>query len=132
MFGPRKTLSFISLATIVALSLGTTFASAESDFARGEKVSRKCTACHNFEVKKNKLGPHLVDLLGRKAGSIEGYKFSKALRESGLVWDEFTLDGYLANPRKFVKGGKMIFTGLRKEQDRTAIISYIRSHTAQP
>ena len=95
------------------------------DAAKGEKVFKKCKACHVVEEGKNKTGPSLYGVVGRAAGSIEGYKYSKAMAGSGLVWDAETLDAYLTNPKKYLKGTKMAFAGLKKEKDRANVIAYL-------
>lgn len=95
------------------------------DAAKGEKVFKKCKACHVVEEGKNKTGPSLYGVVGRAAGSIEGYKYSKAMAGSGLVWDAETLDAYLTNPKKYLKGTKMAFAGLKKEKDRADVIAYL-------
>jgi len=97
------------------------------DAAAGEKVFRKCKACHYVDKEKNKTGPHLVNIVGRKAGAVEGYKYSKAMAGSGLVWDEVTLAAYLAAPRKYLKGTKMAFAGLKKDSDIANVIAYLKS-----
>ena len=98
-----------------------------NDAAAGEKVFKKCKACHYVDRKKNKSGPHLVDIVGRSAGAVEGFKYSKAMAESGLVWDEATLAGFLAKPKKYLKGTKMSFVGLKKESDIANVIAYLKS-----
>ena len=97
------------------------------DVAKGEKVFKRCKACHYADKEKNKTGPYLVDVIGRKAGSIDGYKYSKAMRESQLVWDEATLTAYLKAPKKFLKGTKMAFAGLKKEADIKNVIAYLKT-----
>ena len=97
------------------------------DVAKGEKVFKKCKACHYVNKEKNKTGPHLVNIVGRAAGSLEGYKYSKAMKASGLVWDEETLASYLKAPKKFVKGTKMAFAGLRKDADIENVIAYLKA-----
>ena len=97
------------------------------DVAKGEKVFKRCKACHYADKEKNKTGPYLVDVIGRKAGSIDGYKYSKAMRESQLVWDEATLIAYLKAPKKFLKGTKMAFAGLKKEADIKNVIAYLKT-----
>ena len=99
---------------------------AEGDAAKGEKIYKKCKACHSLEVGKNKVGPHLHGVVGRAAGAVEGYKYSKALAESGLTWDEATLDQYLEKPKELVPKTKMAFPGLKKEADRQDVIAYIK------
>ena len=83
--------------------------------------------CHVVDSTKNKIGPTLRGVVGRTAGSVPGYKYSKANRESGLTWDEETLLKYLAGPRKFLRGTKMTFPGLKQERDRRDVIAYIKS-----
>ena len=98
------------------------------DIKAGEKVFKKCKACHVVGEEKNKTGPHLVNIIGRPAAAVESYtKYSTALKDSGLIWDEETLDGYLKKPRNFLKGTKMAFGGLKKEKDRQNVIAYLKS-----
>jgi len=97
------------------------------DAAAGEKVFRKCKACHYVDQEKNKTGPHLVNIIGRKAGAVEGYKYSKAMAGSDLVWDEATLAGFLAKPKSYLKGTKMAFAGLKKDGDIADVIAYLKS-----
>ncbi|WP_343560296.1 c-type cytochrome [Kiloniella sp. b19] len=109
--------------------------------ADGKKVFNKCKSCHSLEVGKNKVGPYLNGMIGRTAGSVDGFKYSKILVEAGaqgLVWDEQNLVQYLENPQKFLKayvtekGGKasgrskMSFR-LKKSDDAVAVIDYINS-----
>jgi cytochrome c len=102
---------------------------AEADLAKGEKIFKKCKTCHSLEEGKKKVGPSLFGLFGRTAGSVEGYKYSKAMKESGIVWDEETLDAYLTKPKDLVPKTKMAFPGLKKEQDRIDIIAYLKEAT---
>ena len=96
------------------------------DAAKGEKVFRRCKACHYLDKEKNKTGPHLVNIIGRDAGAVKGYKYSKAMAESGLTWDELTIAGFLTKPQKYLKGTKMAFVGLRKESDIADVIAYLK------
>lgn len=99
--------------------------------ADGEKVFKKCKACHQVgDGAKNRSGPVLNGILGRSAASVEGFKYSKALSakgEEGLVWDDDTLAAFLAAPRKYVKGTKMAFAGLKKDADIEAVAAYLAS-----
>ena len=97
------------------------------DIAKGKKVFRKCKACHYLEKERNKTGPHLVNIMGRAAGTVEGYKYSKAMARSGLVWDEITMAGFLKKPKKYLKGTRMAFVGLRKESDIADVIAYLKA-----
>jgi cytochrome c len=116
---------FMITAALGVLAAAPTMA---GDIKAGEKVFKKCKACHVVDKEKNKTGPHLVNIMGRTAGSLESYKkYSKALKESGIVWNEETLDGYLENPKKYIKGTKMAFGGLKKEKDRENVIAYLKS-----
>ena len=97
------------------------------DAANGEKVFRKCQACHQVGAEaKSKSGPILNGIIDRQAGINEDFKYSKvmiAAGEEGLVWSVENLDEYLANPRKFMKGTRMSFAGLRKDSDRADLIA---------
>lgn len=97
------------------------------DVAAGEKVFLKCKICHQIgENAKNSVGPVLNGVVGRKAGSVEGYNYTPANKNSGFTWDEATLKDYLKNPRAKVPGTKMIFPGLQDEQDIENVISYVK------
>ena len=116
----------------MALSLGllTTTALADGDAAKGEKVFKKCMACHSVADKTNKVGPHLVGVVGRAVAIIEGYIYSDSMKEyaaTGAVWDEATLSAYLENPRAIVAKTKMAFAGLKKEDDRADLIAFLKS-----
>ena len=116
---------FMITAALGVLAAAPTMA---GDIKAGEKVFKKCKACHVVDKEKNKTGPYLVNIMGRTAGSLESYKkYSKAMKESGIVWNEETLDGYLEKPKKYIKGTKMAFGGLKKEKDRKNVIAYLKS-----
>ena len=105
-------------------------AMASGDAAAGEKLFKRCKACHVVDAEKHKTGPHLVNVMGRTAGTVEGYKrYSKAMKASGIVWNEKTLDGYLEKPKAYVKGTLMAFAGLRKEADRANVITYLKRYS---
>ena len=105
-------------------------AAVAQDAAAGEKVFARCKACHAVgEGAKNRLGPHLNDLFGRTAGTVEDFKYSPAMvkaGEGGLVWEPDTLAAFLADPRGFVKGTKMAFAGLKKEEDVANLTAYLK------
>ena len=117
-------LSGIAAATFLALASQAAWA--EGDPTKGEKVYKKCKTCHSLEAGKNKVGPHLNGVIGREAGAVEGFKYSSAMADSGLVWDEETLDLFLAKPKEVVPKTKMAFPGLKKETDRQDVIAYMK------
>ena len=106
---------------------------AMGDVAHGEKVFKKCAACHSI-VKggKNAIGPALYNVVGRKVGIIEGYKYSKALSAYDKEWTFEELNGFLIKPAKWVKGTKMAYAGLRKEKDRASVIKYLNQNSDSP
>jgi cytochrome c len=114
------------LGFAVALAMGTPLAQAAGDAAEGEKVFKKCKACHVIDSEKNRLGPHLVGIVGRASGSVDGFKYSSAMAEAGVTWDEATLDQYLADPKAMIPKNKMAFPGLKKEEDRANVIAYLK------
>jgi cytochrome c len=111
------------------IALTSSAALADGDPQAGEKVFSKCRICHVADADKNKLGPSLHHLFGRKAGTVEGFKYSEAMKNSGITWSEQTLDAYLADPKGYIKGNKMAFVGLKDEQDREDVIAYLKQVT---
>jgi cytochrome c2 len=113
--------TLLSAAWLMILSTG---AVAEEP---GEILFKKnCAVCHTLEEGKNKIGPSLAGVVGRKAGSVPGFAYSAANKSSGDMWDEATLDTYLTDPRKFMPGTKMVFAGLKNSDDRKALIEYLK------
>ena len=102
---------------------------ADSTFAQGREVFRRCTACHVTTAEENKVGPHLVGLFGRVAGTVDGFRYSEVMRESGVIWTEETLRSYLRDPRRDMPGNRMAFPGIRRDEDLTALIHYLRNVT---
>ncbi len=119
------------LGFTAALTVAMPLAMAEGDTAAGEKVFKKCKACHVVDKKKNRLGPHLIGVFGRESGSVEGFKYSKAMKGAGITWDEATLNDYLADPKGFIPKNKMAFKGLKKDEDRANVIAYLKEATAE-
>jgi cytochrome c len=111
----------LAIAMIAAVPVAAMAADADA----GKAVFNKCKACH--QVDKNGVGPHLGQVVGRKAASVEGFKYSPALEKSGLTWDEATLDKWLQGPSKLVPGTKMIFPGIKDETDRANLIAYLET-----
>ena len=106
-------------------------AAAEGDVAKGEKLYKRCAACHSLEAGKKKVGPSLAGVFGRTAGTLEGFKYSKAMVASEVVWDEETIDQYLEKPKTFIPKNKMAFPGFKKPEQRADVIAYLKEATAQ-
>jgi cytochrome c len=121
----KRAIFFVVVAT-AALAVGSASIRAQES---GEAVfKRNCAICHTVEPGKNKIGPTLFGVVGRKAGSVPGFAYSAANKKSGDTWDEQTLDTYLTNPMKFVPGTKMVFGGLKNPEERKALIQYLKEH----
>ena len=127
-----KTILKIALASVALITVAIP-AYAEGDVKKGAKVFKKCKACHAVgEGAKNKIGPHLNGIIGRKAATTEGFKYSKKMiekAEGGLIWTEENLDAFLKKPRDFVPGTKMAFGGIRKDKKRANLIAYLKTYT---
>ena len=103
------------------------------DLAHGEKVFKKCSACHMIASGgKNMIGPNLWGVIGRSAGSVSDYKYSKAMAAYAKQWNFEEMNGYLIKPQAYIKGTKMAFAGLRKEKDRASVILYLNSKSDNP
>lgn len=99
---------------------------------KGEKVFRQCIACHRIDdTGKHKTGPNLHGIIGKTAGTIADFNYSKANKESGVVWTPEVLDEYLTNPRAFMPGTRMSFAGLRRDEDRLEVIAYMMAKSAK-
>lgn len=109
----------------VMLLAGT--ARAAGDAKAGEQVFKQCALCHTNEQGKNKIGPSLFGVVGRTAGTLPGYSYSDAMKNFHKQWTPEELDTYLADPHKVVPGTKMIFPGLKNEQDRQNVIAYLET-----
>ena len=123
-----KTSGIASLLIAGALALAGQSALAQ-DAAKGEKLYKKCKACHSLEAGKKKVGPSLHGVFGQTAGTVEGFKYSSAMKDSGIVWDEETLNTFLEKPKDMVPKTRMAFPGLKKEQDRMDLIAYLKEAT---
>lgn len=127
---PEMVLSLALLTGLAAIQP----AFADGDADKGKKVFAKCMACHTLEEPKNRVGPHLVNIIGRKTASVEDFKYSPAMTkagEDGMVWDEATITDYVAAPKKFMPGNKMAFVGLKKPEDISNLIAYLHSKATQ-
>jgi cytochrome c len=115
----------------IALSFAGIGAAEAQDAAAGEKTFAQCRACHQIgETAKNAVGPVLNGLFGRKAGSIEGYSYSAANKNSGITWDEATFAEYIKDPKAKVPGTKMVYAGLKDEQRIKDLIAYLKQFDA--
>ncbi len=103
-------------------------ARADGDAAAGQKTFAQCRACHSVDAGKNGLGPSLHGIVGRKAASAAGFKtYSPAMQKSGLTWTEDNLKKYLADPKGFIPGNRMVFAGLKKHDDVENVIAYLKT-----
>ena len=107
----------------------TTLASFTADPVHGKQIFAQCQACHSAEPGKNMIGPSLAGVIGRKAGSIAGFAYSNANKNSGITWTPEKLFQYLEKPQRVVPGTKMTFPGLPKGQDRADVIAYLKNPT---
>jgi cytochrome c len=128
-----RILQLAVLAVIFGLPAGAM--AAEGDPVAGENVFKKCKICHQIgEGAKNQVGPEQNGIVGRKAGSVEGFAYSPAMKEAGekgLVWTDENLHKYLENPKEFVPKNKMAFVGLKVEKDRDDVIAYLKKFPAK-
>jgi cytochrome c len=106
---------------------------AGADLGAGEKLSKKCSACHVFDAGgQNKVGPALWNVVNRPLGASEGYAYSDALASFGGAWDYAALNAFLAKPKRYITGTKMNFAGLKKPQDRANLIAWMRAKADSP
>ncbi len=119
----------LSLIVTIAAFANTAFA---GDAKKGKKVFNKCKACHTVKAGKNKVGPSLAGIVGKKAGTVKGFKKYKGLKGAGWNWTEAELDAYLTNPKKYLKGktGKKsaMVLKLKKKKDRDNVIAYLKAN----
>ena len=102
------------------------------DIERGRKLYIQCRACHSLKPNEtNRIGPSLYGIINQQAGSIEGYEYSEALKQSNVYWNLDNLDQWIEKPYEMIPGNKMVFSGMRKKQDRNDLIAYIIDQTAE-
>lgn len=116
-----KTMLLAALAAATAAGA----ARADGDPARGEKRFEECATCHTLERGVNNVGPSLFGLFGRKAGSVEDFRYSPAMKMSGVTWTPQTLDKFIADPQMAVPGNRMPFAGMTDAGDRADLIAYL-------
>jgi len=125
-----KTISLLTFAASVAFGACAGQAYAAGDAAAGEKVFAKCKACHVADAETNKVGPYLKGVIGRNVASIEGYKYSEAMLEFSKThpqWTDELFLQYIENPKAMVPKTKMVFPGLKKEEDRADLLAYLKT-----
>jgi len=127
MTRPMQVLLSVAFATLVSGPL----LAQEGDPAAGEKVFNKCKACHVLDEERNRVGPYLLGVIGRPAGTAEGFTYSPAMKDSGIVWDEVTIAEYVTDPKAYIPGNRMAFPGLKKPEDVTNLMAYLKEATAQ-
>jgi len=125
--------SSITTAEVVEKVVDIAALMALGDVTSGEKIFKKCAACHSINKGgKHKIGPALYNVVGRKVGGVEDYKYSKALIAYEKEWTFEELNGFLIKPAKHIKGTKMAYAGLRKETDRASVIKYLNANSDSP
>ena len=117
----------IGMATITVIGLAAGAAQAAGDPALGKTAFNKCAACHSIKEGENKIGPSLHGIVGRPSHSIEGFSYSEPMKAYNVTWDTATLDHYLVDPRGTVPGTKMIFVGIKKDDERANLIAYLET-----
>jgi cytochrome c len=121
------------LGLLVAGALVGVMPAQAQDVAAGEKVFAQCRACHQVgDAAKNVVGPILNGLFGRRAGMVEGYTYTPANKNSGIVWDDATFTDYIRDPRAKIPGTKMVYAGLKDEQKIKDLIAYLRTFDKAP
>ena len=116
-----------ALSVLAASALFAAAAHAAGDPVHGAEIYQRCQLCHSIE--HDLVGPRHLGLLGRKAGSIPGFPYSDAMRQSGITWSETTLNQFLSGPQAYVPGTRMTFTGLPDAQDRADVIAFLKEAT---
>ena len=116
-----------TLVLLITLSAGA--ARADGDAARGEKKFGDCAACHKLEAGANNVGPSLHGVFARKAGEIADFRYSPAIKRSGITWTPETLDKFITDPQALVPGNRMPYAGMASPGDRADLIAYLQKVT---
>jgi cytochrome c len=119
---PIRCFALVALLALVAIH-----PAAAADAEVGKAAFKKCALCHTTEVGKNKVGPSLFGVVGRKSASLDGYNYSEAMKKFDHTWDPQTLDAYLVDPRAVVPGTKMIYPGIKDKTERDDVIAYLET-----
>lgn len=115
--------------TSVLMLLLSCSAYAGGDVARGEARFQDCAACHKLEAGANNVGPSLHDIFTRKAGTLEDFRYSPAMKRSGIVWTPEALDKFIADPQAMVPANRMPYAGMANSSDRADLIAYLQKMT---
>lgn len=119
----------ISFTAVIFALLASVTPAGAGDVEAGRKLFAQCRACHETEAGKNKVGPSLHGLFGRKSGTLEGFKFSPAMIKAEIVWNDATVSDYLADPTGNIKGNRMAFAGLTDAKQRADVIAFLKQAT---
>src|SRR5947209_15862908 len=127
----RETRVMRNFAVMAVAVFASTGAALAQDVAAGEQSFRKCLPCHSVgEGAKNKVGPVLNGLEGRHSGSVADYNYTDANKNSGITWDENTFKEYITDPKAKIPGTKMVFAGIKSDQEKTNLWAYLRQFNA--
>ena len=123
----------LAILLALGLSVGDSLAQTTGNAVNGERLFLRCKACHTLTSGgRPRLGPTLEGLFERTVGSLDGYQYSRALKDADFVWDSEALDTWLANPDSFLPGNRMAFAGFRSAEDRRDLIAYLEVATKTP
>ena len=116
-----------ALTALAVAAMTSASSDAAGDPKRGAEIYQRCQLCHSITT--DDVGPHHAGLFGRHAGSVPGFPYSDAMRKSGIIWSETTLDKFLTSPQAYVPGTRMTFAGLPDKQDRDDVVAYLKIAT---
>ena len=121
--------NLVMLAALIVAFNSTNWTHAAGNNENGKMLFGECKSCHELADKENRIGPHLVGIFGRSAGSVEGFLYSEAMSSSAFSWNENTLDQYIAAPENFLQGTRMYFGGIPDPEDRKDLIAFLKTET---